>query len=164
MRKLVFSAASWLLFATAPPLAATSNYDCSKAGNANKAACKGAVPVAAAAPALKSHPMSKPVAVAKPAATPAAATASRTIHYDCSKAGNANKAQCKGAAPVAAAVPVQRPASVARPAPAVAQARTSAFRPAAQTSNRTVAWTTKTGKVLHYDCSKAGNATKQACK
>jgi hypothetical protein len=30
--------------------------------------------------------------------------------------------------------------------------------------SRIVAWKTKTGKVVHYDCSKAGNATKQACK
>jgi hypothetical protein len=34
----------------------------------------------------------------------------------------------------------------------------------AQPSGRTVAWTTKTGKVVHYDCSKAGNLNKQACK
>ena len=83
------------------------HYDCSKAGNANKAACKNA---AAPAPA-------------------AAAKSSTTRHYDCSKAGNANKAACKGVA-----VPS---------APATASATTSA---------------------RHYDCSKAANANKAACK
>jgi hypothetical protein len=65
------------------------------------------------------------------AAAPAAA---RT--YDCTKPGNANKAECKGktaAAPAAAAKPV---------APATTTAKTA----------RT------------YDCSKPGNANKAACK
>lgn len=66
----------------AKPAPATRNYDCSKAGNANKAVCKSAVPAA------------------KP--TPVAATTSTTTrHYDCTKAGNANKAACKGMTPVA---------------------------------------------------------------
>lgn len=70
------------------------------------------------------------------AASPAvSATAAR--HYDCSKAGNANKAACKGA-PSAAA-----PAT-----------------PTRTTTSKTAATTT----TRHYDCTKAGNATKAACK
>jgi len=65
------------------------NYDCSKAGNANKTVCKNA---AQAAP----DP-------AKPA--PA------TRHYDCSKAGNANKSACKTAAATPAPTPAAAPAA-----------------------------------------------------
>ncbi|WP_152616364.1 hypothetical protein [Sphingomonas sp. ERG5] len=135
------------------------NYDCSKAGNANKAACKGTAP-AAAQPA-------KPVAVAKPKAAPAATAPAKVAapaaarNYDCSKPGNANKSVCKGAAapaPRAAPVAAAAPARAAPPRPAVQHAAP------AQPSGRTVAWTTKTGKVVHYDCSKAGNQNKQACK
>ena len=83
--------------------AAARNYDCTKAGNANKAVCKNAA-AASAAPAA---------AVPTPAA-PATAPTSRTAtvrHYDCTKAGNGNKTACKNAsAPVAAApaAPVAR--------------------------------------------------------
>lgn len=56
-------------------------------------------------------------------------------HYDCSKAGNANKTVCKGQA-----APTPAPAPVPAPAPA----RMPAER--------------------HYDCSKAGNANKTACR
>ena len=79
------------------------NYDCSKAGNANKAVCKNATATPAATPATP--------AAAAHAAPAAKAPAAR--NYDCSKAGNANKAVCKGtgaAAPAPAPAPV--PASV----------------------------------------------------
>ena len=140
------------LIAAAP--AHAINYDCSKPGNANKTACKGKVPPAPVAAA--------PAAPAKAAVTTTTKSVP-TRHYDCSKAGNANKAACAGVAaakpaPVAAAAP-------ARPSPpAAAPAPTAASRPAAASAGRTVAWTTKTGKVVHYDCSKAGNLNKQACK
>lgn len=99
-----------LMFATP---AHARNYDCSKAGNANKAACKGGA----------ASPSSAPVApTPKPAAKPATAR-----NYDCSKAGNANKAVCKGAA--ASPGPAPKPAST-----------------------------------RNYDCSKAGNANKAVCK
>jgi len=92
------------LMFTAP--AHAINYDCSKAGNANKAVCKGAA--------------------AKPAAAPAVATKATARNYDCSKAGNANKAACKGSAmtPVAAAVPAaaSRPAVTRAAAPKAAVA------------------------------------------
>ena len=32
------------------------------------------------------------------------------------------------------------------------------------TATKRVTATTKTGKTVHYDCSKAGNANKKACK
>ena len=96
MSRLILSAATLLLL----PLAAMSspaaarNYDCSKAGNANKTACKGAT--ATTTSATKS--------ASKPAAT---------RNYDCSKAGNANKAVCKGsasAAPSSAPTPATKSA------------------------------------------------------
>jgi len=80
-----------IAFAAAP--AEARNYDCSKAGNANKAACKAAAP-AAAAPAAK---------------------ASAARNYDCTKAGNANKTACKGAA--VAAAPAPAPVAKSMPAP-----------------------------------------------
>ena len=152
-----------VLAAATKPAAKPMNYDCSKAGNANKAACKSASPA--------------PVAVA--------VNAKPQKNYDCSKAGNANKAVCKGATPVfaeavnkpAAAVvaanPVPtvaatpQPASVAMAAPAAAVnvAKTAAATaPVVAGQPRIVEWKTKTGKIVHYDCSKAGNLNKQACK
>ena len=88
--------------ATAAPTA--RNYDCSKAGNANKAVCKSA---------------------AKPKPAPAART------YDCTKAGNANKSACKGlaATPAPKAAPAPRPkmtAATTRPATVATASRTQA--------------------------------------
>ena len=85
--------------------AAARNYDCTKAGNANKTVCKNAVP--AAAP-------SAPSPAAMPASAAPAATTAR--HYDCSKAGNANKAVCKGVTP-ADSVAAAPSAPVAAPTP-----------------------------------------------
>ena len=104
-----------LLMAAAPANAqAARNYDCTKAGNANKAACKGAATVA--------PPAAKPAAAAK-------APAPRI--YDCSKAGNANKAVCKNAAaPVATARPAAPVAPAPRPAPAAAPAPVTRAAPA----------------------------------
>ena len=99
------------------------NYDCSKAGNANKAACKGA----ATAPAPAKAATAKPAAPAATAAKTAQPAGTAARHYDCSKPGNANKAVCKGAvavAPAPAAAPVHAPAPF-RPAPAPRVAPTS---------------------------------------
>ena len=86
---LTFASSASAAVAAAP---AARNYDCTKAGNANKAACKGAAPVVAAKPAAK--PVAKPVAAAaKPATVAAAKPAER--NYDCTKAGNPNKTACK---------------------------------------------------------------------
>lgn len=72
-----------LALAASPAGASTPrHYDCSKAGNANKSACR-----AAAAPAA---------APAKAAKTRTTKTTTR--HYDCTKPGNANKAACRTAA------------------------------------------------------------------
>lgn len=88
-------------YATAP--ATARHYDCSKAGNANKAACRGATP--ATTPTMRPTVARAPA----PARTPA------TRNYDCSKAGNANKAACRSNIPLAAARPVvaAKPASPA---------------------------------------------------
>ena len=71
----------------ASPATATTarHYDCSKPGNANKAACKSS----AAAPAKPATP-SRTI-------TTATTTKTTTRQYDCTKAGNANKAACKAA-------------------------------------------------------------------
>ena len=93
------------LATTAAAPAAARNYDCTKAGNANKTACRG---VATAAPA-------RPAPVAR--ATPA------PRNYDCAKAGNANKIACRGTA----AAPAPRPAPAARvAAPAATHAPSAA--------------------------------------
>lgn len=106
MKKFLIAAALLMPFglaATPASAQAARNYDCSKAGNANKAVCKGAKP--AAAPAAK--PATAPRAA--PAAKPmAAAPAAR--NYDCTKAGNANKAVCKGTATAAPATRTIAPA------------------------------------------------------
>lgn len=117
MKKLLFTlsalAAACTLASSAPAFAAAArNYDCSKPGNANKAACKNAAkakPAAKAAAAPKAKAAPKPAAATKPAAK-AKPVAANDRHYDCSKAGNANKAACKRAA-AAAAKPAPKPAA-----------------------------------------------------
>ena len=100
-----------LAFMVAMALPATGasarNYDCSKAGNANKAVCKGAA---------------TPKPAAAPAAARPAASATSTRNYDCTKAGNANKTVCKGAAKPVAAAPAPRAAPTQRAAAPVATA------------------------------------------
>lgn len=108
MNRLILAAALAVGFAfssSTPALAAAKNYDCTKAGNASKAVCKGAKPAVPAA--------AKSMDKATPAKTAATTTKSVTRTYDCTKAGNANKAQCKTSTSVAA--------SVTKPAPAPAQ-------------------------------------------
>jgi len=107
----LLSIAIGLTLVAAPSYA--RNYDCSKAGNANKTVCKNA-----AVPA-------------PPPAAPAVKAAPTARHYDCSKVGNANKAVCKTAASVPAAAPAATPAS----APAAPRVnRSASARPAAPTS------------------------------
>ncbi|WP_426265219.1 DUF3761 domain-containing protein [Sphingomonas sp. PWP1-2] len=91
----------------APVATSARHYDCSKAGNATKAACKGATPPPVVAKAAPAAPMAAPAA----------------RHYDCSKAGNANKTACKGA--VASVVPAQAPQSAPVAAPAARPAPTA---------------------------------------
>jgi hypothetical protein len=136
MRQLILAvaiAAACTFASASPALAAARNYDCTKAGNANKAACKSAAKDAATAAA---KPTATKAAAAKPAATKVSSTTTtKTVtqrNFDCSKPGNANKAVCKSAA--------------ATPAKPLAR-------------QTTVATTTR-----HYDCTKPGNANKQECK
>jgi len=77
------------LSCVASPASAARNYDCSKAGNANKMACKGA---AASAGSTKG---TAPVTHTTTTTTKATTT---TRQYDCTKKGNANKAACRTAA------------------------------------------------------------------
>ena len=155
------SAASAAVPAAVMPAASASKrtYDCTKPGNANKAACKASASTAAPAPII-----------AAPAAAPKPAVATR--NYDCTKAGNANKAACKAttaassSAPTATAAPV--PAAPRKPT-AVTPVASGEGNPAgpvvfAANGARIVPWTTKSGKLVHYDCSKAGNLNKRACK
>lgn len=91
-----------LLFAAPAHAQAARNYDCSKAGNANKSVCKQAAAAKPAAPA-----------------TASAATTAKTRTYNCALAGNANKTACKTAAasapaPAAPAAPAARATSISR--------------------------------------------------
>ena len=90
MRKVTIAiafAAGLFIASSAPALAVARNYDCSKAGNANKAACKAAKPTTP----TKAAPVTRTTTTATKTTT-----TSRT--YDCTKKGNANKAACKTAA------------------------------------------------------------------
>jgi hypothetical protein len=131
--------------------ASARNYDCTKAGNANKAACKAAAaPVAAAkpAPAARNYDCTKAgnankaacKAAAAPVTTtkPAPAPTPTARNYDCTKAGNANKTACKGASSTATGpVPTAKPAPMARPAPTAAAAPAQPGKPTAQCKDGT---------------------------
>jgi Protein of unknown function (DUF3761) len=110
-------AAGCTLVSAVPASAAAKNYDCSKAGNANKAACKGAA-AKPAAPSAKAT--TAPKAAPKVAAT-TMTKATTTRNYDCSKAGNANKAQCKASAKVASTRTTTTKSAPAAPAPGMFQ-------------------------------------------
>jgi hypothetical protein len=128
-------AAGFTLASAAPAVAAAKNYDCSKPGNANKAACKGAV-ASAAKVAAKPGP-AKAAASAKPTATKVSSTTTtKTLTertYECSKPGNRKKAMCNSAAAATAAKPLVEQKTVAT-------------------------------SVRHYDCTKPGNAKREQCK
>jgi len=70
-----------------PATAAERHYDCSKPGNANKAACKSGATAASTAKATPAR-----------TTTTAVTTKTTTRQYDCTKAGNKNKAACRSAA------------------------------------------------------------------
>lgn len=94
MKRLLFALAALAAgctLASSAPAAAARNYDCSKPGNANKAACKQSAKPAKAAPAPKAKEAkaaapkasketksaAAPKAASKPAAKPAAKPASK---------------------------------------------------------------------------------------
>lgn len=86
--------------AAAPATAATRNYDCSKAGNANKSVCKAAAASAAkAAKPAKAPNAASPKAAATRVSSTTTTRTTTERQYDCSKAGNKNKAICKAATP-----------------------------------------------------------------
>ena len=126
-RRLLAAGALASLLAAAGGAHAERHYDCSKPGNATKAACKAA----AAAPAAPA-----------PAAT-AGSTSAR--HYDCSKPGNASKAACKGAAPgptTTTAAPAASPAAApAKPSifSRILKPKAQPAAPAASTGSPTTA-------------------------
>jgi hypothetical protein len=107
--RLVPVACVALMFAALPSQshaqAQPRNYDCSKAGNANKTVCKTAAKAAPAAPAAPPAPATK---------------VANERHYDCSKAGNANNTVCKGTTTTSVA-----------PAPTASATRPSVARSAA---------------------------------
>lgn len=91
MKQLLILASLALGMASLSAPASARNYDCSKAGNATKAACKS--PGATIVADSKS---TKTVAMNK-------VTRTATVRsYDCTKAGNKNKAACKTVAVQAA--------------------------------------------------------------
>lgn len=93
MKKLLVLVGFALGMATLASPATARNYDCTKAGNANKVACKA--PVARTTATAKT---TRTVVTTK-TATNATTT---TRHFDCSKLGNKTKAVCRtGATPAA---------------------------------------------------------------
>ena len=100
MKKLLVLVGLALGSVTLASPATARNYDCNKAGNANKAACKA------------------PVATAKTSKTvvttrTAAGAPSTARHFDCSKPGNKTKAVCRSAVTPAAAVVTKTTATTA---------------------------------------------------
>lgn len=152
--------------ATTPPAAKGMTYDCTKAGNKNKTACKNVTQGGVAA-AAKPMPSARPAA---PMPLNAVKAPLKPMNYDCTKAGNKNKAVCKTVVVPPAGVSAARPAAAAAPAarttPSAVAAAAPKFRaPAAAkpVNPNEVAATLKNGKVVHYDCSKTGNKDKKAC-
>ena len=149
MNRLILTAlmAAGVVGLSAAPAAART-YDCSKAGNANKAECKaGAKPAKAAA--AKPTAAKSVKAAAKPA--PAKATAAKTAtvamtktvvkterNYDCRLRGNKNKAACKTVAAPAAKpmAPVAKPmVATAKTAPRAAPMKAAAAPASADDKN-----------------------------
>jgi predicted pyridoxine 5'-phosphate oxidase superfamily flavin-nucleotide-binding protein len=123
---------TFAVLALAGSSAEARNYDCSKAGNANKAVCK----VQAGSPA-------KPVAPTKPNAAPVAAKPVAVRNYDCTKLGNRFRKECRAAAtiapavaakPVASARPVAAPAASTGPQGATAKCKDGTFSHSARRS------------------------------
>lgn len=126
--------------AAAAPAATPRNYDCAKAGNSNKTVCKRATP-AKVARAVPAKPAAK---VVMATATRKVTTASVVRHYDCTKAGNKTKAQCRGTivktATVVRSVTAPRAVAAARPiARPMARPAAHAAAAPANTENRSAA-------------------------
>jgi len=120
MKHFLYAAALALGLATLSSAPAQArNYDCSKPGNATKAACKSATKdankaIKATAPAKASAPKAASTRVSS--ATTTKTTTQR--NYDCSKPGNANKTACKTSVAARPATKVVRTAAPRKAAPA----------------------------------------------
>ena len=116
MKKLLILASLALSMASLSAPASARNYDCTKAGNANKAACKAPVSTTVA-----SHKITKVTTTAR--------------NYDCTKVGNKNKAACRMAA-----------------------------GPAAPARTAGKATTTQVATTASYDCTKFYNKMRAVCR
>jgi len=109
---IAIALAAGLSFLSVSPAAAAAarNYDCSKAGNANKSACKGANK----AQPTKAAPVTRTT-------TTATKTTTTSRNYDCTKWYNKARAQCRTATASSPAKTTIAPA----PKPAAAPAKNS---------------------------------------
>lgn len=114
--------------------ASARNYDCTKAGNANKAECKSgakptpkavaAKPAAKAAAKAAAKPATKPTVAAKTVTKVETKTVVKSERsYDCTKAGNANKTVCKAAAAAKPKAPSVASADDKNPVGAIGRCR-----------------------------------------
>ena len=118
---------------------AERHYDCTKPGNANKAACKAA----AAAP-------SPPAPVAAPSPATSTSTTTTARRYDCSKPGNATKAACRSAAATTGATAPAPPPAKPSIFSHMLKPRTQPAAPTAPASSATPTATASSAPVGSY--------------
>lgn len=152
--KLLGVAAAIAIFGSSP--ASARNYDCTKAGNVNKTACKTPGPTSVA-----TSKSSKTVSRSQSTSS----TAPTARNYDCSKAGNRNKAACENGAVKNVNVSTKSTTSVrnydcAKPGnvnKTVCKGASGGRAPAAGSSQTTAS-------SVSYDCSKFYNRLRAVCR
>lgn len=118
---------------------------------------------ALALPFTAAFAQAKPTPAApKPAVATSAKTAPGAVKASTPKPVLPAKPAAASAPKPTAPVGATAPKPAATPKPAVAPKRVAAPKPAP--SGRLVTTKTTTGKTITYNCSKAGNANKKACK